>query len=157
MGKAVAAVGIAKVALTGHLLVNITASIPRGIYWISPNEVPRQGQLVALPIPEEARELLYERQYLPRSVRLLAKPVAAVGGEHVCVRNRSLFVNGERVGDVLGTDREGRAMPHHAMCETLAPDQLFLAARHGNSFDSRNFGPITVQQIRGTLTPLLTF
>lgn len=157
LGVLIAGVTIAKMALTGHLLWNITPSIPRGIYWISPGERPERGALVTLPIPESARELLYEREYLPRSVKLLAKPVAAVGGDRVCVRDRRLFINGKFAGNVLDTDVQGRPMPLHATCEMLPADVVFLATHHDNSFDSRNFGPVSIESVRGTLTPLWIF
>lgn len=147
----------AKVALTGHLLINYTPSIPRGIYWISLGERPQRGSLIAFPIPESARELVYSRQYVPRSIRLFAKPVAAVGGDHVCIRDQRLVVNGRFVSHVLGVDRQGRPMPMCEACGILRPGEVFVATEHDNSFDSRNFGPVAVEEIRGTLTALWTF
>lgn len=157
LGAVIAAFAALKVALTGHLLINVTPSIPRGVYWISPGEVPTRGQLVALPIPSRVRDLIYERQYLPRSIELLAKPVAAVGGDHVCIRERRLFINGSDVAAVLGSDRQGRIIPVAPICGALPASHVFVATEHENSFDSRNFGPVGVACLRGTLTPLLTF
>jgi conjugative transfer signal peptidase TraF len=147
----------ARLALQGHLLINYTQSIPRGIYWITPNKKPRRGDLVAIPIPEHVRELVIERHYLPRSITLLAKPVAAVGGDHVCVRDDALFINGKLTGRIIESDRMGKPMPVHRACGALSQRQLFLATAHDNSFDSRNFGPVPIENVRGTLTPLMTF
>src|SRR4051812_16095691 len=96
-----ALLGVGKLTLSGHLLINFTPSIPRGLYWISPGMRPQRGDLVIFPIPESVRELVYERRYVPRSIRLLAKPVAAVGGDRVCVRDHQLVVNGHVAGNVL--------------------------------------------------------
>jgi conjugative transfer signal peptidase TraF len=145
-----------KLTLTGHLLMNITPSIPRGLYWISAGTSPRRGDLVAFPIPEGVRELIYERHYLPRSVKLLAKPVAALAGDHVCMRDGQLVINGAVAGVVLPDDRQGLPVPHPVLCRQLADGELFAATAHANSFDSRNFGLIRVSEVRGTLTPLLT-
>ena len=153
----VAGVGAFKVALTGRLLINLTPSIPRGVYWISPGGTPGRGELVALPIPPRVRELLYERHYLPRSIKLLAKPVAAVEGDHVCIRERRLFIESVDVGAVLDTDRQGRPMPQHPICNDLRSGEVFLATSHDDSFDSRNFGPLPISTLRGTATPILTF
>jgi conjugative transfer signal peptidase TraF len=149
-------VAAAKSFLMGHLLVNFTPSIPQGLYWVTPGARPGRGELVTFPIPQHVRTLLYERQYVPRSVELLSKPVAAVGGDRVCIRDRRLIINGRLTGEVLQNDQQGRPMPHAAICETLSSEQVFVATRHANSFDSRNFGPVSVHSLRGTLTPLLT-
>lgn len=147
----------AKLALSGHLLINFTPSIPRGLYWIYIGETPKRGDLVALPIPENVRELVYDRRYVPRSIKLLAKPVAAVGGDRVCIRDRHLFVNDALAGHVLDVDREGRPLPQHPLCTRLPEGTLFLATLHDDSFDSRYFGPVSVDAVRGALTPVWTF
>jgi conjugative transfer signal peptidase TraF len=144
-------------ALSGRLLINYTPSIPQGIYWVSPGAAPERGDLVAFPIPENVRELLYERGYIPRSIQLLAKPVAAVGGDRVCISEHRLLVNGEVAGTVLDVDRRGRAMPRYAGCGVLPSGALFVTTGHDNSFDSRNFGPIDTSVVRGTLTIILEF
>jgi conjugative transfer signal peptidase TraF len=152
-----ALLGAGKLALSGHLLINFTPSIPRGVYWISPGVRPQRGDLVAFPLPESVRELLYERQYVPRSIRLLAKPVAALGGDHVCVRDHELVVNGHVAGKVLTVDRDGKPMPQYSGCGVLPPSELFVSTEHDNSFDSRYFGAIELPVVRGTLSALLTF
>jgi conjugative transfer signal peptidase TraF len=139
------------------LLVNVTASIPRGVYWIRLGSKPHRGDLVALPIPRSVRGLLHERQYVPRSIDLLAKPVAASSGDHVCVQAGTLAIDGQFLAHVLGTDRHGRSLPQVALCRELGPDEVFLAIPQDNSFDSRHFGPIAREDLLGTLTPLVTF
>jgi len=143
-------------AFKGRVLWNVTTSIPRGAYWIARAERVERGQLVTLPIPDSVQLLVYERGYAPRSFRLLAKPVAAVGGDHVCIRGE-LFINGQPFAAVRHTDLDGRPMPRHDICRTLQQGELFLATGHANSFDSRNFGPVALDSLRGTLRPLLTF
>jgi conjugative transfer signal peptidase TraF len=147
----------AQSALAGHFLINFTPSIARGVYWISRGARLGRGDLVAFPIPERVRELVYERGYIPRSIRLLAKPIVAVGGDRVCVRDGGLFINDERLGDMLDVDTEGRPMPRYSGCGVLGPEEVFAAVEHGRSFDSRYFGPIALEVVRGKLIPLLTF
>ena len=149
--------GAGEYFLAGHLLINYPPSIPRGVYWISPGEVPRRGELVAFPIPASVRQLLHERRYVPASVQLLTKPVVAVGGDHVCIRDENLVINGELAGRVLPSDAEGRPLPRADVCGYLAQDEIFTGTSHDNSFDSRNFGPLTNEDVRGTLAPLWTF
>jgi conjugative transfer signal peptidase TraF len=144
-------------ALEGHLLINFTPSIPRGVYWISAGRRPQRGDLVAFPIPEAIRALVHERGYVPHSVRLFAKPVVALGGDYVCVRDHQLVVNEHVVGEVLAVDRHGKPMPQYAGCGVLASNELFVSTHHDNSFDSRYFGPLELPVLRGTLSALVTF
>lgn len=146
-----------KLPLSGHLLINFTPSIPRGVYWISAGVRPQRGALVTFPIPDSVREFVYDREYVPRTIRLLAKPVAAIGGDHVCVRDHQLVVNGHVVGNVLSVDHDGKPMPQYTGCGLLRPGELFVATPHDNSFDSRYFGPLELSVVRGTLSALITF
>lgn len=148
---------LVKVTLSGRFIWNGTRSVPTGVYWLARSERLERGQLVALPIPESVEALVRERGYVLRSVRLLTKPIAALEGDHVCVQNSQLVVNGQPLATVLQADRSGRSMPQHSICRRLGAGELFLATNHADSFDSRNFGPVTVGFLRGTLTPLITF
>jgi conjugative transfer signal peptidase TraF len=154
-GAALLVVG--KIALSGHLLINFTPSIPQGFYWISTGVRPERGDLVTFPIPESVRAVVYDRHYVPRSIRLLAKPVAAIGGDEVCLREHQLLINGHVVGSALDVDQNGNPMPQYAGCGRLHDGELFVSTRHDNSFDSRYFGPIEISVVRGTLTALITF
>lgn len=151
-----ALLGALQLTLSGHLLLNITGSIPRGIYWISPRLMPLRGQLVTFTIPEPVRSFLHERQYVPRSIQLLAKPVAAVAGDHVCTQPAALVINGIVLGKIRDADLAGRPLPRRVLCRRLEQDEVFLATEREDSFDSRYFGPVVVTALRGTLTALVT-
>lgn len=157
LGIVAAVLGAIHLALSGHLIINWTASVPPGIYWLSTGTAPHRGDLVALPIPAQVRELLYGRRYLPRSIKLLAKPVAAVAGDVVCMREHELFINGVPSGNSRDQDRLGQPLPMAQLCGPLSPGELFLSTKHDNSFDSRNFGPVPADEVLGTLTPVLLF
>lgn len=148
--------GTLKLVLAGHVLLNITASVPRGLYWIAPARPPLRGELVVLTIPEQSRSLLHDRGYVPRSIKLLAKPVAAIPGDHVCIRNTLLFINDQLAGTIRTRDSAGRPMPVDALCRPLERDEVFLATGHDDSFDSRHFGPVRLDNLRGLLMPIVT-
>lgn len=146
-----------KLTLGGHLMYTVTGSIPRGIYWITPSHHAGRGELVTFPIPESVRDLIYERRYLPPTVKVLAKPVAAVAGDQVCLRGGQLVINGRVIAAIRSNDNQGRPLPHPELCRLLAEGELFVATSHENSFDSRHFGPIASAQLRGRLSPIFTF
>ena len=143
-------------ALASHLIWNRTASLPLGVYARSPGVRVSEGVLVALRVPPSVRALVHERGYLPDG-SVLIKPVAAVEGDYVCVRRGILFINGEPFGSILPRDSQDRELPVYRGCGVLAPGQVFLAAHHPGSFDSRSFGPVDVHALQGTVTPLWTY
>ena len=143
-------------AVASHLIWNRTPSLPLGVYMRTPSGCVGEGALVALRIPPAVRTLIHERRYLPDG-SLLIKPVAAVPGDYVCTRAGIRFINGEPFGSVLSRDSEGRDLPVYRACGVLPAGQVFLASHHPRSFDSRNFGPVDVHALQGTVIPLWTF
>lgn len=149
---------VAKVFFPGRLVLNRTPSVPRGVYWLSQAESLARGDLVAFPIPEEVRGLLHARGVVPEGgfFDLLAKPIAALGGDRVCIRDRELWINERTTSSVPLTDSLARPLPEQSFCRTLSEDEVFVATTRP-SFDSRYFGPVRRSELRGTLRPLLTF
>ena len=153
LASTVVVVLLAKAFLADRLIVNRTTSIPRGVYWLSRGASPERGQLVAFPIPEHVRELFRARELVPSAFfSLLAKPVAAVSGDHVCVRDEQVFINGQRIASISRVDSRGRNMPLAALCRELAAEVFALTDTP--SYDSRYLGPIPTTDVIGTLTPL---
>ena len=142
--------------LASHLLWNWTPSLPLGLYWLSPDRPIAVGTLVALPVPRDVQELVRERKYLPPGA-VLIKPVVALSGDHVCTDGGTLVVNGSVLGAVPTEDSAKRPLPHANGCGPLSEGQVFLASHYPKSFDSRTFGPVSLDQIRGTVTPLWTY
>lgn len=138
------------------LLWNATASLPLGLYWRLREPTTRRGDLVSFPVPEGVRALVSERGYLPAG-SLLVKPIAASAGDRVCSRDGTLIINDEVFGNVLTTDREGRALPMDKTCGVLPPGQIYVASRTPGSFDSRTFGPVEVSDLQARVVPLWTF
>ena len=139
-----------------RLIWNRTPSLPLGVYLRSPDARAGYGDLVALRVPPNVRQLVHERHYLPGG-SLLIKPVAAVAGDEVCVRRGLLTINGTPFGRILTRDSAGRELPTFAGCGVLPDGQVFLASHHPRSFDSRSFGPVDVHALQGTVTPLWTY
>jgi conjugative transfer signal peptidase TraF len=140
-----------------HLLWNWTASLPLGLYWLSPGERrARPGDLVAFPVPQAVRQLVQERRYLPPDA-LLVKPVVAAEADRVCTEGGTLRVNDVPFGAVVTEDTRGRPLPHPEVCGPLARGLVYVASRFPTSFDSRSFGAVPRSAIRGTVTPLWTY
>jgi conjugative transfer signal peptidase TraF len=142
--------------VASHLLWNWTPSLPLGLYWLSPGRPFAVGALVAFPVPPRVQELVRERKYLPPRA-LLIKPVVALSSDRVCTDGGTLVVNGSVLGAVLTEDSAKRPLPHATGCGPLPEGQVFLASRYPRSLDSRTFGSVSLNNIRGTVTPLWTY
>ena len=140
------------------LRMNTSASLPVGLYIVSPN-----GGFVEF-CPDD-RGLSAQRHYRARGVcsdgaAPLLKPVVAAAGDAVELSARGISVNGVLLPNTapLSEDSKGRplgAWPFGRYC--VAPGAVWVASsHHPRSFDSRYFGPISTAAIRHRLRPFLT-
>jgi conjugative transfer signal peptidase TraF len=139
-----------------HVVWNMTASVPTGLYAIRGRASLQVGERVAIEPPPGLRRLLAQRHYLPTGVPLL-KRVAAVRGQRVCRFRHGVTVDGEFAGVARARDRLGRSLPAWSGCRTLRTGELFLmnpAAPDG--FDGRYFGPLGPDTVIGRATPVWT-
>lgn len=131
-----------------RLIYNASDSVPIGWYSISPANSLAPGDLVLVRLPPEAMSLASQRGYLPANVPLL-KNVAAMAPQRVCVQSSQVRIDGVLVARRLRWDRQGRALPTWQACRRLVGDELFLLSSNPASFDSRYFGPISVDAVIG--------
>ena len=143
------------VKLPVRVIYNPTDSAPKGYYLIV-NSVIKKDDYVLATLPQEAKILAAKRQYLPIDIPIL-KPVVAGYGEHICVKNHQIFINGMVVATLLERDSKGRILVPWAGCRPLL-DELFLLSTYSPySFDGRYFGPVTREMVIGKAVPLWTF
>src|SRR5712691_4920327 len=108
-----------------RLWVNVSASMPRGVYLLHQATTPHRGDVVIVAVPQHLEALMVERGYLPPGLPLM-KPVVALAGDRVCVQE-TVTVNGMVLAtEVSVIDRRGRALPPWRGCTTLGDAELFL-------------------------------
>jgi len=144
------------------LLLQLTASEPRGVYWLRtlPDPLPH-GALVTLRVPPHVAELVFAHGWLPRSWNgaevFLVKPVAALEGDTFCVEDNGVTVNGVWQGPVY-RELGGVVLPELRGCWTLQPDQvLLLSTTIQNSFDGRYMGVVHRDVLQQQAVPLWTW
>lgn len=142
---AIALAGALPCALTAlwtpraKLILNVSASSPRGLYLVVGGQPLRHGDwAIARPSPAIAG-LAAERRYLPYGVPLV-KRVSAIAGDRICVVGDTVEVNGRRVAHRRQVDGQGRALPVWAGCHRLASGEALLLGDSSWSFDGRYFG-----------------
>lgn len=142
----------------GTFWLNLTDSEPIGLYRVYPvHRAIRRGDLIVMAVPQEFRQYVYGRGWLPEGWALF-KHAGAIAGDSYCVTAGTLTINGETVGPVYETDQEGLPLPRLNGCRQV-PAGFFLpvATRTPRSFDGRYMGPVSISEIRGVAKPVVTF
>jgi len=131
------------------ILYNSSNSAPIGWYRLHKNMQPSLGEQVAAYAPEWARQLADERRYLPYGYPLI-KTVWAIEGDEVCYNNHSVSVPNRPDISVQTKDSLGRDIPLRSGCIVLKSGEYFLVSPDVQTgFDSRYFGPVTIENILG--------
>jgi len=135
--------------ISQHYVIQISSSMPRGLYKKIPISKPiERGQLVLIHLPEEIKQLMLSRKWIPKYLTYhLMKPVAAIQGDHVRVNLDGVYINGEYQGAVKRLDRQGIALPQLKWNAIIEKDMFFVLGNFANSFDSRYFGPVHLKDI----------
>lgn len=139
------------------VVYNPTDSVPRGWYRVSSIDNAASlhvGSIVLARLPADVAALAGQRGYLPNGVPIL-KRVGAVAPQAVCVRGRTVLVDGEVVATARTHDGAHRPLQTWTRCRFLAEGELFLLSHmNAASFDSRYFGPIPASAVLGVARPL---
>jgi conjugative transfer signal peptidase TraF len=156
-GAALTLIGASAVVRSDPLVVwNASASVPVGLYAVTPLTRPGVGDLVAVRPPEPLGRWLVENGYLGPETALL-KRVAALPGSEVCREGTTIKVDGHAIAEAQARDRLGRPLPVWRGCRTLRDGEVFLLnADHPASLDGRYFGPLDADNIIGRATPIWT-
>jgi type IV secretory pathway protease TraF len=89
------------------------------------------------------------------------KVIGALRGDEVDVEAGWIAINGKRLTNSATVTRDsfGRLLTHVVWGKRrVAPDEVWLfGLKNRRSWDSRYFGPIPLQEIRGVAEPLLTW
>lgn len=142
------------------LVWNATPSFPTGLYYLDRSASGlREGALVYFSEPLDALELARSRGYIPARGNFM-KRIGALPGDEYCVDLEAgrLFVNGADYGPVFEHDSTGRPLPTRLRngCALIPPHHFLPLSPVPRSFDGRYYGPISLQAIEGSLTPIST-
>jgi conjugative transfer signal peptidase TraF len=148
------------------LRLNVTGSMPMGLYRIvesGPRAIHR-GSVVAVCAPAAAAEVGRRRGYLSvgpcsHDSELLLKMVVGVAGDDVTLTSDAAFVNGCPLpnGRPLALDRSSRRVVHWRFGRSrVPPSKIWVYADNERSWDSRYWGPVSVQNVVAIAAPLLT-
>jgi conjugative transfer signal peptidase TraF len=155
-GRLLSLVGIAGALLLAphFFIVNRTpSSAARGIY-LRTHAALRRGELVEVCLPHEVAVFAASRAYIRGTGRCadnsepVIKEIGGMPGDEVYVAPAS----------ILATDSGGRSMPRSFPGRHLIrAGQIWLAGNAPNSFDSRYFASVPMDNVQAVLRPIWTW
>ena len=161
-------IGLIITALLFQILgfrVNLTDSIPVGLYQIQ-NGIPIKNAFVIF-CPDERRAFRQglERAYIGHGLcaggyGYLMKQVVATEGDIISVSTQGVYVNKKPIpySKPKSKDAKNRKLEHwQAVNYQLKKDEFLTMSNQSEySFDSRYYGLIHKEQIKGAITPIWT-
>jgi type IV secretory pathway protease TraF len=152
---ALALAGLALAASNGGapvLIYNASPSAPVGFY-LRDQRAPAPGMFVTVRAAAVAPAYARLRGFDDPTDRFI-KRIAADAGVRVCAEGDSVRVGAELVLPRQARDSSGRALPAWSECRMLRQGEIFLLGQTADSFDSRYWGPVSVDIIDGVWRPL---
>lgn len=137
-----------------RLYINLTASLPRGVYRLYPQKQILRGDVVLVI---DLDDIGINRSLCPQ--RGMLKIAAALSGDVIGSDGRSIFINGGRLdySDIFKLDKYGKALPHQTYPYAVPSGCVYLASTHLHGYDSRYFGPVSLSHVAGVAEMVLSF
>lgn len=160
---ALSTVALAHVAQAIGIRPNISASAPVGLWLDRPITTPlHRGMMIGVCPPPTVPlvKLFSENGTLPygpcpeTNVALLLKPIRALPGDTVRISHGNpAKVNGIALSNTIASE----SLPVWPDGEyTVQPGEVWVfSSYNSDSFDSRYFGPVSINLVRGEAVPLL--
>lgn len=134
--------GIIFYKLQGDYGFNLSPSMEKGVYKKEQPINIQKGDILVLNIPENAKEYIHGRGYLPKYIDKLLKRVVAVEGDIIEFKEDKVFLNGNFLKGRKFKDSSGLPLPKLEGKFTLKENEYFVLGDAEDSFDSIYFGEI---------------
>ncbi|MGB9499971.1 MAG: S26 family signal peptidase [Dissulfuribacterales bacterium] len=114
-----------------------------------PPAIIERGQLVVLPLPQQAIDLHPKVRRL-RNRGFLLKIAMGLPGDHIMVKNDRLYINGHVWGRLWLLHNLQKPKGFFDRDLTIKEGEVFVLGTLGDSYDSRYWGPIKQTMLKGT-------
>ena len=147
------------IELTSAFFINLSSSVPAGIYarkfWGGIN----QGDYVVYKPSGEARILGLERGYFESEKTMFLKKAALVGSGsyYIDPETRCFWIDDCYAGQSMQYDSNGRILPFRPGRHVITSDELLPVGTAAMSFDGRYTGPIKINEVLFAAVPVLLF
>lgn len=151
----IALIGIAEFAQV--FFINLTASIPTGIYVRTFGPIEK-GDIVVYKPNKLSIDIGIENGYVKSPNELFIKYVGLIGsGQYIISESREFLVDGALMGKCHELDRFGNIMPFKPGEYQIAENEFLPVGSADRSFDGRYTGPVSRENIVCKAVPLILF
>ena len=144
--------------MEGVVYLNVTTSLPTGLYLRVPSTNYRRGDYVVYEPTEEVKNIIIQNKWGNAQYDFLKK-VGATAGDTYSVNPDTLIfeINGQYIGQVYETDNEGKELPKLRGEFKVEEGYILPIATSARSFDGRYSGTIPESRIKAKVIPILTW
>lgn len=82
------------------------------------------------------------------------KRIACAGGEELNVIGRNIYCNGREIAVAKNLSLKGEELPRFHYSGKIPLDAVFVTGQHRDSFDSRYFGFLKMEEVKAVAYPL---
>ena len=136
-----------------YFVLNISSSIPIGIYKVDKSTDFKRGDIVTFST-KKYKDILY----YPGSVKNItfSKYIAGISGDYIRIENNKIYVNNKEKGNIFKVDGLNNKLPQLKEKEYIVKeDEVFVLGTNDKSFDSRYYGCIKKSDVIYKLVPLI--
>ena len=145
------------IAIPHFFFVNVTESLPRGIYLAIPGMAIRNGDIVAFQEEDRVMETIYKNHWIPEGENPAFLKFAAMEGSTYSVDPKDLTfrVNGEIIGIAHTTDPKGHMLTPQVGEHIVEKGRFLPYTPADRSYDGRYTGTIARDRIYSRIIPLI--
>ena len=151
-------VGLCFEEMSEVFYLNVTRSLPAGLYMRIPGKECRRGDYIVYEPPEEVREVIIKNGWGDGKHNFL-KRVGATAGEKYSIDavTRAFEIEGKYIGQAYEKDNAGNPLPTLRGKFEVPKDYVLPVATGARSFDGRYSGAIAKSRIKARVVPILTW
>ena len=100
-----------------NYVINVTPSLPRGIYRLEKPENLKQGDIVLFDIDEDIKEMMAERKYIPNKKTKLLKTIGAFENNKIQIIDEVLYIDMKNHAQKIAADYEKEAKSNQTIVQ----------------------------------------
>ncbi len=144
------------------LRLNLSTSMPRGIYYISADQ-PTRGSFITLCLPAaNVYHSVYPQSHFsgscPNHTQPLLKQLVGLSGDRIDLDPNQITLNGVALPHSSSFVMQNKRLPNSSIQKivlVLNEQQIWVyGTKSIRSYDSRYFGPLSMGDIVAVVTPL---